>query len=68
MSIEGIEAAVVGGRRPVTRTRSIVKAREVAGSLVVTLPVQVRREAGIQVGDRVCVAVEGSGRVTITKE
>lgn len=61
-----------------SRTRAIVKARRVAGSVVISLPTEVRKPLGIEAGDKVLVEVSSSHYVddpgyepkylTITKE
>jgi bifunctional DNA-binding transcriptional regulator/antitoxin component of YhaV-PrlF toxin-antitoxin module len=40
-----------------SRTRAIVKARKVAGSVVISLPASVRKPLGIEAGDKVLVEV-----------
>lgn len=40
-----------------SRTRAIVKARKVAGSVVISLPAEVRKPLGIEAGDKVLVEV-----------
>lgn len=49
--------------------RAIVKVRLVAGSAVVSLPMSILRQAGIELGDRVSVEpAPVSGVLTVTKE
>jgi bifunctional DNA-binding transcriptional regulator/antitoxin component of YhaV-PrlF toxin-antitoxin module len=43
------------------RVREIVKARTVAGCVVITLPLRVRESLGIIAGDRVAVEVVSAG-------
>ena len=55
-----------------SRTRAIVKARKVAGSVVISLPAEVRRPLGIEAGDKVLVEVDSTGPspeyLIVTKE
>lgn len=55
----------------VVRTRVIVKARRVAGSVVISLPLSIRRPLRIEAGDKVLVEVDTRriiDRLIITKE
>jgi antitoxin component of MazEF toxin-antitoxin module len=48
--------------------REIVKVRQVAGSVVVSLPTSILEESGIKTGDRVLVEAAPPRRIIITKE
>ena len=51
------------------RARAIVKARKVAGSVVISLPLSVREPLGIEAGDKVLVEADScTKQLTITKE
>lgn len=52
-----------------SRTRAIVKARKVAGCVVISLPASVRKPLGIEAGDKVLVEADSrTEQLTITKE
>ena len=54
--------------KSVTAMRDILKVREVAGSVVVTLPQPMLASIGLQPGDRVLVEAAPPRRIVITKE
>lgn len=51
-----------------TLFREVVKVRKIGVTAVVTLPVDLRKQINLQLGDRVIITVDGPNKLTLEKE